>query len=95
MKHKHYRHPSKEFTLGRAYPKTRKRPSGWHDWFIQSAVGDVIEGDGYSGFEKTKGSAEKAASHAAMRYNEELAAPGRAIVSHESKGWMPRMWNNS
>ncbi len=55
---------------GRAVPRTAKRASGWHDWFITDALGCSIEGVG--GFEKSKTKAHKLASHAAAEYNAKI-----------------------
>lgn len=54
------------YTLARAYPKTRKRASGWHDWFCLTMCGEPT---GCTGSERSKSAAMRAATAEAARIN--------------------------
>lgn len=54
------------YTIGRAYPKTQRRPGGWFNWYCITYLGEEV---GESGMERTKGVAMKAAQAEAVRLN--------------------------
>lgn len=59
------------FTICRAYPRTKARKSGWHDWFCTTLDGGTIANSA-CGFEKSKAKARALATAEAIRINAAL-----------------------